>query len=227
MKSSSDARRFACRRRLPPGLALTSRRSGGPSGRRRPTKVRRRRDGGDRAPSPGRGPVVHSLPCSSSIARTRPWAGPATIASPTFSVPRWTAGWSPWPRARHGRGCARSDPARPGRVGPQVQAGVRRQHDGLEQLLDVRAGRRTRRRTSCRRRTPRGQAVLGQLATDLGRVGALDLSILLTATTIGTWPPLAWLSASTVCGITPSSAATTRIAMSVTWHHGHASVNAS
>jgi len=41
-------------------------------------------------------------------------------------------------------------------------------------------------------------------------------SILLTATTIGTPAAWAWLSASTVCGITPSSAATTRIAMSVT-----------
>ena len=43
---------------------------------------------------------------------------------------------------------------------------------------------------------------------------ASGLSILLTATTIGTPAALAWLSASTVCGITPSSAATTRTAMS-------------
>ncbi len=45
---------------------------------------------------------------------------------------------------------------------------------------------------------------------------ASGLSILLTATTIGTLAAWAWLSASMVCGITPSSAATTRIAMSVT-----------
>ena len=44
---------------------------------------------------------------------------------------------------------------------------------------------------------------------------APSLSILLTATTIGTSAACAWLMASTVCGITPSSAATTRIAMSV------------
>ena len=44
---------------------------------------------------------------------------------------------------------------------------------------------------------------------------ASSLSILLTATTIGTPAALAWLSASTVCGITPSSAATTSTAMSV------------
>ena len=46
---------------------------------------------------------------------------------------------------------------------------------------------------------------------------APSLSILFTATTIGTSAAWAWLSASTVCGITPSSAATTRITMSVTF----------
>ena len=46
---------------------------------------------------------------------------------------------------------------------------------------------------------------------------APSLSILLTATTIGTSAAWAWLSASIVCGITPSSAATTSTAMSVTW----------
>ena len=44
---------------------------------------------------------------------------------------------------------------------------------------------------------------------------ASSLSILFTATTIGTPAALAWLSASTVCGMTPSSAATTSTAMSV------------
>ena len=46
---------------------------------------------------------------------------------------------------------------------------------------------------------------------------APSLSILLTATTIGTSAAWAWLSASMVCGLTPSSAATTSTAMSVTW----------
>ncbi len=45
---------------------------------------------------------------------------------------------------------------------------------------------------------------------------ALLRSILLTATTIGTSAALAWLIASTVWGITPSSAATTSTTMSVT-----------
>ena len=42
-------------------------------------------------------------------------------------------------------------------------------------------------------------------------------SILFSATTIGTSAALAWLIASSVCGITPSSAATTSTAMSVTF----------
>src|SRR5262249_54024184 len=41
-------------------------------------------------------------------------------------------------------------------------------------------------------------------------------SILLIATIIGTFAALAWLMASTVCGMTPSSAATTSTTMSVT-----------
>ena len=46
---------------------------------------------------------------------------------------------------------------------------------------------------------------------------ASSLSTLLTATTIGTSAAVAWLSASMVCGMTPSSAATTSTAMSVTF----------
>ncbi len=45
---------------------------------------------------------------------------------------------------------------------------------------------------------------------------ASGLSILLTTMTIGTSAALAWSMASTVCGMTPSSAATTMAAMSVT-----------
>ena len=45
---------------------------------------------------------------------------------------------------------------------------------------------------------------------------ALGLSILLIATTIGTLAARAWSIASTVCGMTPSSAATTSTTMSVT-----------
>ncbi len=46
---------------------------------------------------------------------------------------------------------------------------------------------------------------------------ASGLSILLTATTMGTSAAWAWFTASLVWGMTPSSAATTRITMSVAW----------
>ena len=46
---------------------------------------------------------------------------------------------------------------------------------------------------------------------------ASALSILLRTTTIGTLAALAWAMLSTVCGITPSSAATTSTTMSVTF----------
>ena len=50
------------------------------------------------------------------------------------------------------------------------------------------------------------------------RVGsAPSLSILLTAMSIGTSAAFAWSMASCVCGFTPSSAATTITAMSVTF----------
>ena len=53
-------------------------------------------------------------------------------------------------------------------------------------------------------------------------------SILFIATTIGTSAALAWLIASSVCGMTPSSAATTSTAMSVTFApRARISVNAS
>ncbi len=46
---------------------------------------------------------------------------------------------------------------------------------------------------------------------------AFGLSILFRATMMGTWAALAWAMASRVCGMTPSSAATTSTATSVTW----------
>jgi hypothetical protein len=56
---------------------------------------------------------------------------------------------------------------------------------------------------------------VGELGLDpLGLASAL--SILLSATTIGTLAALAWSIASSVWGMTPSSAATTSTAMSVT-----------
>ena len=67
----------------------------------------------------------------------------------------------------------------------------------------------------------RDQVVLGQLLADLVRVGALLVHLVdrdddRHVGRLGVVERLDGL------GITPSSAATTRIAMSVTGHHGHA-----
>ncbi len=59
------------------------------------------------------------------------------------------------------------------------------------------------------------EPVLGQLLHDPVAGRPCSRSILLMATTIGTSAALAWLSASIVWGITPSSAATTSTTMSV------------
>ena len=131
-------------------------------------------------------------------------------------MPRWTSTVATGPRPRSR--CASIDEALRVlvRVGPQVERGVGGEDDGLEQLVDVELGLGGDVDEHRVAAVLLGhQAVLGELTAHLGRVGALDLSILLTATTIGTSAALAWLSASIVCGITPSSAATTRIAMSV------------
>jgi hypothetical protein len=80
-----------------------------------------------------------SPPCSSNIRRTRPEASPATIESPTRSVPRCTS------TGRHRAAAAvevsldRDALGLHVRVRPQVQRRVRGEQDRLEQRVDVRA----------------------------------------------------------------------------------------
>ena len=104
------------------------------------------------------------------------------------------------------------------RVGAQLlfELRVGDEDEAVEQLLDAdpRAVR-PRRPRGCRHPTPRGRAPARRAAGAPGSGSAFSRSILVTATTIGTSAALAWLIASIVWGITPSSAATTRIAMSV------------
>ena len=61
----------------------------------------------------------------------------------------------------------------------------------------------------------RNQSLLSKSSCFTRSIFALGLSILLIATMISIPAAFAWLIASTVCGMTPSSAATTRIAISV------------
>jgi hypothetical protein len=96
--------------------------------------------------------------------------------------------------------------------------------DRLEQLVEVvllRRGDVDLMRVAAQARPPRSRA--GELLPHLVGFARLGLSILLIATITGTSAALAWLIASIVCGITPSSAATTSTTMSVTSRLGRAS----
>ena len=147
-------------------------------------------------------------------ARTRPQAGPATRGSPTLRVPRCTRMLATGPRPMSRCDSSTTPAARPA---------------GLARRSSTSA---TSRRVSSRSSTPSPvRADTGIISTSppqscgmrpcsesccFTRSGwACSRSILLMATTIGAPDALAWLSASTVCGMTPSSAATTSTTMSV------------
>lgn len=96
-----------------------------------------------------------SSPCSSTMRRTRPYASPATIESPTRSVPRWmsTVATGPRPRSdapqwRHPGPPCRGWPADPGqhpRSATPLRATARCWCPAWPRC----------RRTSCRHRSPR------------------------------------------------------------------------
>jgi hypothetical protein len=91
------------------------------------------------------------------------------------------------------------------------------QLDRLEQLVDALAGL-GRDLDELGLAAELSETISCDSSSFLMRCGfASGLSILLTATMTGTFAALAWAIASTVCGITPSSAATTRITRSVIW----------
>ena len=103
-------------------------------------------------------------------------------------------------------------------VGAQVELGVRDEEDLLEQVVEVLLLlRRDRPRTASCRPSPRAGGPRRRARSSPGRRSRPGMSILFTATTIGTSAARAWEIDSFVCGMTPSSAATTRTAMSVTF----------
>ena len=157
-----------------------------------------------------------SLPFSSNMARTRPKAVPAATASPTCRVPRrtrmvatgprplsrWASMTEPWAR-RSGLALRFSSTSATSRM---VSTRVSRfcwvlADTSTNWVLPPYSSATRSYSVSCWR-------TLAGLAS--------SLSTLLTATTIGTPAALAWLIASTVWGMTPSSAATTSTATSVT-----------
>ena len=157
-------------------------------------------------------------PRKSSSARTLPQASPATMPSPTRSVPR---------RDEHRGDRAAADVQtafddRPGGlrlcVGVELELGVRDEQDLLEEIVDPLAGLggdvgELRRPAPLLRLEARAPTSSWRTFCEF----ASGLSILLTATSTGTSAALAWLIDSMVCGMTPSSAATTSTAMSVTF----------
>ena len=153
-------------------------------------------------------------PNESSMARTRPWADPAAITSPVCRVPFWTSMFAtaPLPLSR-----------RASRIRPRAR------RSGFAFSSSI---------SDCRRIISIRSEIPSPVLADTGTkivlppqssgisscsesscltrsIFASSLSILLTATITSTSAALAWLIASTVCGITPSSAATTRTAISV------------
>ncbi len=144
-----------------------------------------------------------------------PATAPATTVSPTLSVPSWTRTVATGPRPLSRR-ASRTVPT----------AGF----VGLA-LTSWRSATRSSISSSCSRfcfffAETLTKTVLPPHSSGMRprsescwrtRSGcASGLSILLTATTIGTPAAFAWSMASSVWGITPSSAATTRTTMSVT-----------
>ena len=161
------------------------------------------------------GPRRTRLPMKSFIARTRPQWAPATSASPTSSVPRMIRIVTTGPRPGSSfdsitvpeagaSGLARSSST--SAMTPIVSSTFSR--PSLVRAETSTNSVSPPHSTGCRPMpaiSPR---------TRLG--SAPSLSILLIATRIGTSASLAWSTASWVCGFTPSSAATTITAMSVT-----------
>ena len=158
---------------------------------------------------------VTCWPRSLTSARTRPHWAPQTTTSPTRSVPRWTrtVATGPRPRSR----CAST--TRPW----ASWSGLARRSSDASAVSTTASSRPSRFRpafaeTSTNIASPPYSSGTRPYSVSWPRTlvgSASGLSILLTETTIGTPAALAWLSASTVCGMTPSSAATTRIAISV------------
>ena len=154
------------------------------------------------------------LPFSSSMARTRPYEEPARITSPRFSVPDCTriVATGPLPLSR-----------RPSTTRPRAGASI---------------GAFSSSTSACSSTCSSSASIPAPVLADTGTNGDSPpyssgttcsatsscvtrstlppgLSILLIATTSGTPAAFAWAIASFVCGITPSSAATTRMTMSV------------
>ena len=167
----------------------------------------------DRRRRPGR--CRPAAPVSETSARTRPHSAPATTMSPTRSVPRCTSTVATGPRPRSSLASITVPSA--GRFGLALRSRISACRpmvsSSLSRLSFLVAD------TSTSSTSPPSDSTWISCCSSSVRTRsglASGLSILLIATIIGTFAALAWWIASTVCGMTPSSAATTSTTMSVT-----------
>ena len=216
--------------RLDPGIAALvadpavdargPRRRCGRSSRRAPARNSSPASGTDDRPSTSTGvdgpATLICSPLSLIIARTLPHAAPATIGSPTLSSPLSTRIVATGPRPLSRLASSTMPLARP------VGLACRSSSSATTSSWSSRSSmpRSWRADISTTIVSPphcsgTSSCSASSVSTRCG--SALSLSILLTATTIGTSAARAWLMASIVCGITPSSAATTSTTMSVAW----------
>ena len=155
-----------------------------------------------------------SLPFSSFIARTRPYSRPHSTISPWLRVPDWTKIEATGPRPLSRRdsittpAAMPSDGARSSKSSDCIRTASSKSSIPKPVLAEI--------WTYCVS-PPQSSGITSSWASSfLTRSGsAPSLSILFTAMIKGTPAARACCTASLVCGITPSSAATTRITISV------------
>ena len=154
------------------------------------------------------------LPSSSVIARTRPYTLPTKMLSPFFSVPLCTkiVATAPLPLSNLASITKPLAGASTGALSSKISAWSKTFSSKLSMFKFCLAEISTN-GTSPPYASGTTSSETNSLVTR--SAFASGLSILLIATTIGTPAALAWAIASLVCGITPSSAATTKITISV------------
>ena len=166
-------------------------------------------------------------PRSSMSARTRPTTGPAMNVSPTFSVPSCTSTVATGPRPLSSFDSSTVPEAL--RLGFALSSPIsltsRIISSSRSMFVRFFADTSTVTVFPPHSSGIKSSSVNSRLTRS---ATAFGLSTLLIATMIGTFAALAWSIASRVCGITPSSAATTSTTMSVTFApRARMSVNAS
>ena len=154
------------------------------------------------------------LPFSSNKARTRPYSTPQTTKSPFFRVPCWTSTVATGPRPLSRLDSITAPDARPSRTAFSSISSA------CSEIASSRASTPSPvladNGTNCTSPPQSSGTTSCWMRPCLTFSGfASGLSILLTATISGTLAARACLIASTVCGLTPSSAATTRMTISV------------